>query len=110
MKEDGCGIGIGLSPGGALSGGLGDGVPTGPPAAYGLVTKDVSDTMESTGSRRVGCLPARFVGGDSPCDSVLRPLPLLGDMGSDGAPGARGSVVAMFFVVTGGWLWKRQKM
>jgi hypothetical protein len=103
MKDEGCGIGIGLRPGGALIGGPGDGVPTGPPAAYGFVTKDVSDTMESMGSRRVGCLPARFDDGDSPEGSVLRPpFPPLGDRGNGGAPGIRGSVEVMFVVVTGG--------
>ena len=84
MNDEGCGMGIGLSPGGALIVGPGDGVPTGPPAAYGFVTKDVSDTIESIGSRRVGCLPARFEEGDSPVGSVLRPcpLPFLGDRGT----------------------------
>ena len=112
MKEDGCGIGMGLRPGGACSGGRGDGVPTGPPAAYGFVTKDVSDTIESMGSRSVACLPARLDEGDNPDESVLRPcpLPLLGDRGNGGAPGVCASVDVMFVVVTGGWLWNRQKM
>lgn len=113
MKEEGCGMGTGLRPGGALIVGPGDGVPTGPPAAYGFVTKEVSDTMESMGSRNAGCLPARFEGGDKPGGSVLRPCPLLcfgGDIGKGGRAGLRGSVLVMFIVVTGGWLWKRQKM
>jgi len=106
MKDEGCGMGIGLRPGGALIVGPGDGVPTGPPDGYGFVTKDVSDTIESMGSRRVGCLPARFDGGDSPGGSVLRPypLPFRGDNGKGGAPGCRGSVLVMFVVVIGGWL------
>jgi hypothetical protein len=94
MKDDGCGIGTGLRPGGALMGGAGDGVPTGPPAEYGFVTKDVSDTIESMGSRRLGCLPARFDGGESTGGSVLR----RGDNGN----GTRGSVDVMLVVVTGG--------
>ena len=73
IKDDGCGMGMGLRPGGALIVGPGEGVPTGPPAAYGFVTNDVSDTMESTGSRSAGCLPARFEGGDRLEGSVLRP-------------------------------------
>ena len=109
MKDEGCGIGIGFRPGGARRGGPGEGVPTGPPAAYGFVTKEVSDTMESMGSRKVGCFPARFEDGESPVLSVFRPLPFLGNRG-DGAPGSLGSLVAMLVVVTGGWLWKRQKM
>jgi hypothetical protein len=104
MKEEGCGMGIGLRPGGALIGGAGDGVPTGPPAAYGFVTNEVSETIESTGSRRVGCLPVRFDGGASPGGSALRPcpLPFLDGDRNGGAPGARASVLSMFVVVTGG--------
>lgn len=85
-------------------GGTGEGVPTGPPAAYGFVTNEVSDTMESTGSRRTGCLPVRLDGGDRAEESVLRALALafLGDSG--GRPGLRGSVLVMFVAVTGGWL------
>lgn len=107
MKDEGCGIGIGLSPGGALIVGPGDGVPTGPPApAYGLVTKDDSDTMEVIGSRSVGCFPERFDDGESPGGSFLR----LGEFGNGGAPGSRGSVDPRLVVVTGGWLWNKQKM
>jgi hypothetical protein len=102
MKDEGCGMGIGFKPGGALMGGPGDGVPTGPPAAYGFVTNDVSDTIESMGSRRVGCLPARFEVGESPAGSVLRPLLFRGESGNGGAPGMRDSEDAMFVVVTGG--------
>lgn len=103
MKDDGCGIGIGFRPGGALIVGPGDGVPTGPPAAYGFVTKDVSDTIESMGSRRVGCFPARFDDGERPGGSAFRPpLPPRGDRGNGGAPGSRESVEVIFVVVTGG--------
>jgi hypothetical protein len=104
MNEEGCGIGTGLRPGGALIGGPGEGVPTGPPApAYGFVTKDVSDTIESTGSRRLGCLPVRFDGGESPGGPALRPpFSPPGERCSGGAPGARPSVEVMFVVVTGG--------
>jgi hypothetical protein len=108
MNDEGCGIGTGLRPGGALMGGPGDGVPTGPPAAYGFVTKDDSDTMELMGSRSVGCLPARFDGGESPEGSALRPP--LAAVGKGGKPAVRGSVDGMFVVVTGGWLWNKQKM
>jgi hypothetical protein len=84
-------------------GGPGDGVPTGPPAAYGFVTKEVSDTIESMGSRSVGCFPARFDEGESPVGSPLRaPFPARGDSGNGGAPGKRASVEVMFVVVTGG--------
>jgi hypothetical protein len=113
MKDEGCGIGTGLRPGGALIVGPGDGVPTGPPAAYGFVTKDVSDTIESMGSRNTGCLPERFEEGGNPGGSILRPCPfpcLGGDRCKGGEAGFRGSVLVMFIVVTGGWLWKRQKM
>ena len=111
MNDEGCGIGMGFRPGGALMGGAGDGVPTGPPAAYGFVTNDVSDTIESMGSRRVGCLPARFDEGERPEASVLRPpFPPRGEVGNGGKPGARVSAEVIFAVVTGGWLWKRQKM
>jgi hypothetical protein len=65
MNEEGCGMGMGFKPGGAF-GGPGDGVPTGPPAAYGFVRKEVSEVMESMGSRSMGCLPARFDGGNKP--------------------------------------------
>jgi len=64
IKDEGCGTGIGFRPGGALIVGPGDGVPTGP--AYGFVTKEVSDKIELTGSRKVPCLPVRLEGGDSP--------------------------------------------
>lgn len=93
MKDDGCGIGTGLRPGGAL-GGAGDGVATGPPDGYGLVRNDVSDVIESIGSRSIGCFPTRFEGGES---SFFR-----GDVGSGGAPTALGSVLGMFVAVTGG--------
>jgi hypothetical protein len=93
MKDDGCGIGTGFRPGGAL-GGPGDGVPTGPPAGYGFVRKDVSDVMESMGSRSIGCFPLRFEGGES---SFFR-----ADVGSGRAPTALGSVVGIFVAVIGG--------
>ena len=98
MKDDGCGTGDklspdggfrpggGRSPGGGTSCGVGGGVWTGPPPAYGLVRKDVSDVMESTGSRSVACLA------------------------TPGSGLTRSSGVGMFLAVTGGWLWKRQKM
>ena len=105
MKDEGCGIGMGFNPGGALGTweGPGDGVPTGPPMAYGLVRKDVSDVIESMGSRSIGCLPARFEGGES---SFLRvcPLPVRGDVGNGGAPGALESAGGIFVAVMGGWL------
>ena len=97
-NEDGCVIGTGLRPGGALIGGPGEGVPTGPPAAYGFVTNDVSETIESIGSRSAGCLPLRFGGGDSP-RSALRRFP---DPGDNGAPAALDSADSMFVIVTGG--------
>jgi hypothetical protein len=112
INDEGCGMGMGFNPGGAL-GGPGDGVATGPPAAYGFVRKDVSDVMESIGSRSIGCFPARFEDGGDRLEELsafrLWPLPSRGERGSGGAP-VRGSFVGMFVWVTGGWLWKRQKM
>ena len=105
MKDEGCGMGIGLRPGGAL-GGPGDGVATGPPVAYGFVRKDVSDVIESMGSRSIGCLPARFDEGDKPGGNspfLVWPLPSLGERGSGGAP-VLGSLDGIFVAVTGGWL------
>lgn len=105
MKEEGCGMGTGLRPGGALIVGPGDGVPTGPPAAYGFVMKELSDWMESIGSRNAGCFPERFEGGDSPEGSALRPCPLPcfgGERCKGSEAGFRGSVLVMFIVVTGG--------
>src|SRR5687767_595253 len=98
-NDDGCGIGIGFRPGGAFIG-PGEGVATGPPAAYGFVRNDVSEVMESMGSRSIGCLPTRFDEGDSPVVSGFRvcPFPSVGDSGS---------LIGMFIVVTGGWLWNR---
>lgn len=112
MKDDGWGMGTGFRPGGAL-GGPGDGVATGPPAAYGFVRNDVSEVIESIGSRSIGCFPARFDEGDRPVlvpASVLRvcPFPSRGESGRGGAP--RGSTVGILVAVTGGWLWNRQKM
>ena len=103
MNEDGCGIGTWWNPGGA-PGGPGDGVPTGPPAAYGLVTKEFSETIESIGSRSIGCLPARFDEGERFDESCVRgcPLPFRSDSGRGGTPRDLGSVDAMFVAVTGG--------
>ena len=105
MKDDGWGMGIGLSPGGALRG-PGEGVPTGPPAAYGFVTKDVSDTIESMGSRSMGCFPARFDEGDGleGSDPQCCPMPLRSPCDAVGTANVLGSLLVILVAVMGGWL------